>query len=217
MTRSRCFPSFDILLATLVLCSLPFSGCAFGSKMSFDATEVVVPSVSSPMSVLVWDARPYVLSGEKSPEWVGLQRAGFGIPYGVHTDSGAPLGNEFARTIASSFEKKGTTVRVVEVTPRTPTLDVVEKMVPTEGKAVLLTIREWKTDTMTDVNLHYDLTLDIFGKGSKLASKRLEKHEQLDGSVWNPVGASERVAVKKQKEKLDELFGAPEVVGALTR
>ena len=75
----------------LAICILVANGCAFGSKMSFDKTSLAVPAINSSVSVGVWDARPYVLSGEKSPQWVGLQRSGFGIPYGVHTHSGAPL------------------------------------------------------------------------------------------------------------------------------
>ena len=204
-------------LHVIAIAALVLGGCAFGSKMSFNKTEVIVPPVSEEVVVAVWDARPYVLSGDKTPQWVGLQRAGFGIPYGVHTSSGAPLRKEFSDAVVSSFTKAGSVARGVDVPDRTPDAASVARFVPSTGKTVLLEVAQWKTDTMVDVNFAYDLRLSVWNNGKQIAEERIKGDEKLDGSTWNPIGASERVAVAKQKEKLDQLFAKPAVRSALQR
>jgi hypothetical protein len=59
------------------------------------------------------------------------------------------------------------------------------------------------------------MTLRVFNNGVKVAEERVNGDEKLRGSFWNPIGASERVAVAKQKEKLDQLFGSSRVRAAL--
>jgi hypothetical protein len=183
--------------------------------MSFDKTTVAVPPSNGELSVAVWDARPYVLTGEKSPEWVGLQRSGWGIPYGVHTQSNNPLSSEFAQSILSSFGQAGGAKSSVTIPNRTSTIEAVTKMLPSRGKVLLLEISEWKTDTLSDINFSYDLKVKVLNNGALVAEERTHGNEKLKGSMWNPIGASERVAVAKQKEKLDELFSFTSIKNAL--
>lgn len=202
-------------LTGFVLLVAYLSGCAFGTKMSYDKTALAVPPVRGEVAVGVWDARPYVLSGEKSPQWVGLQRSGFAIPYGVHTQSGAPLRSEFAQAIVNSFSRSGVAARTVEIPDRMMNVAAVEKLMPSTGTGILLEIANWKTDAMTDIHFAYDMTLKVFNNGVKVAEERVNGNEKLDGSFWNPIGKSERVAVAKQKEKLDQLFASSRVRAAV--
>jgi hypothetical protein len=183
--------------------------------MSFDKTTLAVPPSNGDIAVAVWDARPYVLAGEKSPEWVGLQRSGWGIPYGVHTQSNTPLSQEFAQSILNSFRQSGVTTNSVAIPNRTPSEEAVTKILPSRGKVALLEISEWKTDTLSDINFSYDLNLKVWNNGILVANERTHGEEKLKGSMWNPIGASERVAVAKQKEKLDQLFSSASVRNAL--
>ncbi|MFN4894409.1 MAG: hypothetical protein ACK5GN_14195 [Pseudomonadota bacterium] len=184
--------------------------------MAFDKTVVAVPPASEAVSVAVWDARPYVLSGEKSPEWVGLQRSGWGIPFGVHTSSGAPLRKEFSQSIVSSFSKAGFSARDIDVPDKISDAVTVEKLASDRGKVIILEIFEWKTDTMVDVNFSYDLAVKVLNSGVKVAEERIKGDEKLDGSSWNPVSASERVATAKQKERLDDLFATQAIRDAIS-
>ena len=93
--------------------------------------------------------------------------------------------------------------------------EAVYGLIPSEGTGILLEIANWKTDVMTDVNFSFDMTLKVFRNGNKIAEERVFGEEQLDGSFWNPIGKSERVAVTKQKEKLDQLFASPRIRAAL--
>jgi hypothetical protein len=205
---------FVRLTGLLVLVAY-LSGCAFGTKMSYDKTALAVPRAQGDVAVGVWDARPYVLSGEKSPQWVGLQRSGFAIPYGVHTQSGAPLRKEFAQTIVSSFNRSGVAATTIDIPDQIANRGAVERLLPATGTSILLEITNWKTDVLADVHFAYDMTLRVFNNGVKVAEERVNGDEKLRGSFWNPIGASERVAVAKQKEKLDQLFGSSRVRAAL--
>lgn len=204
-------------LTMLSICALIVTGCAFGSKMSFDKTRLALPPSKGQVVVAVWDARPYVLTGEKSSKWVGLQRSGFGIPYGVHTASGQPLSNEFAQSIVASFNSSGTNAHSINLPPTVADRAAVIKDLPTVGKVVLLEISQWKTDTMADVNFDYALKLSVLNNGKVSVTEQLEGNEKLAGSAWNPVGKSERLAVQKQKEKLEQLFASSTIAKALAK
>lgn len=203
-------------LTGLFLLVAYLSGCAFGTKMSYDKTALAVPPIRGEVAVGVWDARPYVLSGEKSPQWVGLQRSGFAIPYGVHTQSGAPLRSEFAQAIVNSFSRSGVAARTIDIPDRMMNADAVERLMPSTGTGILLQIANWKTDALTDIHFAYDMTLKVFNNGAKVTEERVNGNEKLDGSFWNPIGKSERVAVAKQKEKLDQLFASSRVRAAVS-
>ena len=206
-----------IYRALPVLLLMTLTACAFGSKMSFDNTPLALPTTTQPIEVAVLDARPYVLTGEKSPSWVGLQRSGFGIPYGVHTKSGTPLATEFAKSISGSFTKNGAPATVTNLPPSAKERSAVVSSLPSSGRSVLLEIRNWRTDTLADVNFDFDLTLSVLKNGKTIATESLSGTEKLDGSMWNPIGASERVAVAKQKEKLDALFASQGIRAALAK
>lgn len=185
--------------------------------MSFENTPLTLPTTSEQVQVAVWDARPYVLSGDKTPSWVGLQRSGWGIPYGVHTQSGAPLASEFAKAISGGFAKNGVASSIITLPSTANDKATVLASLPSNGKVLLLELNDWKTDTLTDINFNYDLRLNVLSNGKVVTSENTKGNEKLDGSFWNPIGSSERVAVGKQKEKLDALFSLQSVTNALLK
>ena len=72
------------------------AGCAQGQKIdysgrSFEATPV---KEGQTIALAVQDNRAAIKSGEKSPDFVGKQRDGWGIPYDVRTSSGQPLSSD---------------------------------------------------------------------------------------------------------------------------
>ena len=71
------------LFAILAICILS-GGCAVGVQHSYSATDTKFDIIAdSKVAVAVHDRRPYVVSGDKAGNFVGLQRAGFGNPYDV--------------------------------------------------------------------------------------------------------------------------------------
>ena len=55
-------------------------------------------SGSRSVSIGVLDQRPYVLSGEKDPKYVGTMRGGYGNPFDLWTQSNLRLTDEMAAT-----------------------------------------------------------------------------------------------------------------------
>jgi hypothetical protein len=82
---------------------------------------------------------------------------------------------------------------------------------------ILLELYDWKTDTLTDINFDFDLRLSVLNNGKVITSETTKGNEKLDGSFWNPIGSSERVAVAKQREKLDALFSLQSIKSAVAK
>jgi len=196
----------------ITVCVL-LSSCAFGTKMSLQSTSVSVPSLGArSLQLVVIDERPEVLSGDKTPQWIGLQRAGFGIPYGVHTESGRPLAEELGNSLADSFRRSGASPHLVAV----PLRGTIESVSFSGERVLVVRLKTWKSDTLTEVHFNYNIEALVQDRSHQvLARNSVEGKESIDGSFWNPVGASERRVTAKQAEILARLVNAPQIVTAL--
>lgn len=159
------------MLATLkkmsLLCALSIlTGCAFGQKISYRGTSNfrVPDNTVSEVALAVSDKRADVVSGSHSREWVGISRPPLGIPYGVHTQSGLPLSDDFASLIQSTLAQYGVTAMVSHTEP-TENRDVVIARLNQLGstRSALITLNDWKTDSYVgvSVSLHYAVTLEV--------------------------------------------------------
>ena len=82
-------------------------------------------------------------------------------------------------------------------------------------KAVLMTLREWKSDTLFRTALHYDVLLMVLASnGDVLATKDLQGSDNLGGSI-NPSGYARYAVPEAFRRKLEELFSDPAVAQAL--
>ncbi len=147
---------------------LPLGACAVGNRYDYRGAIGGLPvSGTGSVAVEVVDARPYVVNGDKAPDFVGVQRGGFGNPFDVRTASGEPLADEMRAAIASAMQHQGFTV------------------VPLGGAAprkLELRILEWKTDVMMSMSVQYDLSLSVFdGQGALMASSTTKGEEILGG------------------------------------
>src|SRR5215468_9264272 len=128
MKRTKLVRTWVLLMAGLL------SACVYGRTIDYKApVELGTPTGSARVAVAVLDHRPYVVSGQKSPSFVGLQVAGFPNPYGllpgdVNTESGAPLASDFSSAIAKALSTKGFSVTELGVTATASTEDAVAAM-----------------------------------------------------------------------------------------
>lgn len=150
------------MVATLLLV---LGGCAIGNRYDYGSSISGLPvSGSGNLAVSVVDARPYVLSGEKKPDFVGLQRGGFGNPFDVRTGSGRPLADEMRDAIAKALQQQGFAVGGgSEAAPR----------------KLELRVLEWKTDVMMKMKTTYDLQLSIFDASGALVAQSKTKGEDV--------------------------------------
>ena len=149
-------------VATLLL---TLGGCAIGNRYDYgNAISGLPVSGSGKLAVNVVDARPYVLSGDKKPDFVGLQRGGFGNPFDVRTGSGRPLADEMRDAIAKALQQQGfAVVGGTEAAPR----------------KLELRVLEWKTDVMMKMKTTYDLQLSVFDTSGALVAQSKTKGEDV--------------------------------------
>lgn len=179
---------------------LALGACAVGNRYDYSNAIGGLPvSGKGNIAVEVIDARPYVVSGDKTPDFVGIQRGGFGNPFDVRTASGEPLAGEMRTGIANALQKQGFTV------------------VPANGTAprrLQLKVLEWKTDVMARMKVLYDLTLGILdAQGKVLATSRTQGEEVLGGGFEK---ANEGNAAKSFELRITELMRDESVRNALT-
>jgi len=202
------------LLSLLCLAAL-LGACAVGRTYSYTQANLGLSGVSSAGSVAlaVHDERPYVISGNKPEKFVGLMRGGFGNPFDVNTQSGGALALEMRDAIGKSLGAKG--VKVVPVAVASSESPARAKRALGETNArrlVLVTLREWKTDTMMNTSLHYEVKVEVMDeRGAALASNAIRGSYNLGSLGLSP---EEKVGAIFAR-KFDTLFEDEKIVEAL--
>ena len=165
------------------------------------------------IAVAALDQRPYILSGDKRENFVGLSRGGYGNPFNVRTRSGAPMAADTAAGIVRALEANGQPAQAVIVPPAEGIDGAKDRLKFTRAERQLLFIlREWKTDTLEHTGLWFDVTLDVFDEsGETLASKQISGKEVSGGSIVS----AEKDAQKWFSEKVGQLLDNRDVAAAL--
>jgi len=214
-------PAYRITAIVLfVLVAIGLSACAVGRKVDYgSAMTLPVKEGAGQLAVGVLDHRSYVVSGDKGPTFVGLQRSGVGIPYNVNTQSGRPLAADFSSAVSKALVDKGYTVTEVELAPA-DTIDAAKSKLGAvkAGRYLLLEVREWKTDTYAEAALFYGLYLDVLDEESMvIGHAETAGTNNLGGSFWDldPAASAAEVASAAFKRKMNDLFREPQIEAAL--
>jgi hypothetical protein len=192
-------------------------GCAIGNTYDYGHASVNLPvQGQSELGLAVIDQRPYVLSGDKKPNFVGLQRGGFGNPFDVKTESGRALADEMADAVASELRDNGFTV--VDLRVSSPDSKIVAEAIhnATTTRNVILTVQEWKTDAFANFGLSYDLNLEVMDESANLLAEAEVSgiKEKLGGAGFE--SANSISAANAFSSKLGLLFNDPDVMRALS-
>jgi hypothetical protein len=193
-------------------------GCGVGNQHAYH-TVVANPGVSGSgqIGVATHDQREYVLSGNKEPQFVGLQRGGFGNPFDVRTIENRPLAQDMTQALANSLKQKGFEAVVIIVAHSDTPDRVREKMAQGAApRSLLLTLREWKSDTHTNTALSYDVTLRVLDRsGQVIGERRIQGRDDLGGDFLNPHGHAREAVLRTFKAKLEELLNDENIARAL--
>ena len=204
---------------SLVLIALLVAGCEIGNKYDYDDSRgsLAYSGQGKRIAVAAWDQRPYVLSGNKQPDFVGLQRLRMGIPLDVVTASKQPLATEMTHSLVLSLAGAGFGATPVQVTPRNSEGNAVYALLSGKpARALLLRVGDWESDTYNNPKVIYDLTLNVYdGAGRKLASKNLKGSDALKGQLFNPTEKAKQIVPDAFKQKIELLLNAPEIAAAL--
>ena len=207
-------------LPVVLIMLLSLAGCAVGNRYAYnDVVADIHASGSKTVGVAVHDQRPYVRDGTKDPDFVGLQRGGYGNPFDVTTASEQPLAGDMTQTLVSSLAKKGYNAVAVEVT-KTDNGDAAwRKLIATNADLlILLTLNEWKSDTYMTTTLYYYVTMRMRDQdGKDLAEQKLKGKDNLGGDAWDPPSHAREAVPQAFKAKVEELLNNTDVAAALER
>jgi hypothetical protein len=170
---------------------LILGGCAFGNTYDFQSQNLnFKKAVSGTIAVGVHDRRSYILSGNKTPQWVGLQRDRFGIPFGVHTVSDKPLADEFSTAVSGAIKRSKVDVIQVPL-PHSMSRKKALRILAGHGaeKILYISLSEWKSRTLVRAVISYNILAEIFdNQGNLLGTKKLKGRENLGGNLIYPMG-----------------------------
>jgi len=194
------------------------SGCAIGNKHEYAGiTPDLMVTGQHTVAVIVVDNRPYVATGGKGPDFVGLQRGGFGNPFSVTTKSGKPLASDIADDVVAALNKRGLRSSGKTLPPGT-TVDGALKAAAGAGadRGLLLDIREWKSDTYNGTALIFDVEARVCdATGASLADVVKTGNQDLGSSFMDPPGHAKEAVPLAFKATMESLLNDPKVVSAL--
>jgi hypothetical protein len=181
-------------------------GCAFGQKITYSNTTADIDATGNEsVSVATLDQRPYVLSGNKTPSFVGLSRGGYGNPFDVLTPSGASLADEISESVSRSLTERGFKSSVVKVAASQSRRTAIEALVSTGAeRLVLISLKEWKTDKYIRTSLIQDVTVKILDKTGKELATASFTSDEVVGDV-----------ALAFRSKIEAWFSEPKIVEAL--
>jgi hypothetical protein len=194
-------------------------GCAVNQSFHYhDLSAPLSYKASGSIAIAVQDQRPYVVSGEKVPEYTGTLRDT--IAFDSYTESGEPFAKDVAMSVQASFAAAGFTTEVVEIAPSTSPQDAVAQLTKVKAdRYVLVTISDWAHDAFVNVGLTYDVAARVYdADGNPLAENRVNGAETYDGSLLaNPAKIGYVKLAEVWEKRFAELFNNISIASALTK
>lgn len=206
------------LVFFVACCALVLNGCAFGNTHRYhDTIASINASGTIAIGVATHDQREYVVSGRKNPDFIGLQRGGYGNPFDVSTARGNPLAEDMTQSIVNSLVKKGFKAIPVLVTHADERQSVIDKLKVAGGERLLIfTLTEWKSDTFQNTALIYDIKAEVLEQAGKtMAEKEIKGKDDLGGSFWNAPAHAKKAIPIAFREKIEKLLNSSEIEAAL--
>jgi ABC-type transport system substrate-binding protein len=202
----------------IIFLSLFLVGCAVGNTYDYGRADVdLAVRGHSELGVAVIDQRPYILSGDKDANFVGLQRGGFGNPFDVRTQSGRPLAVEMAEAMESELRENGFKVFDLQISDSGSSVIATAVRQAAKPRNVILIVHEWKTDAMMSFGLSYDLALQVLDESATLLAEAETSgiKEKLGGAGFE--SANSVSAANAFSSKIGQLFNDPDVMSALNQ
>jgi hypothetical protein len=204
---------------SVAMLALVLTGCVVGNTHTFNYLPAERTEVGHGRVVLLFavdDQRPYILKKEEPANFVGEQRNGYGMPFNVTTSDKRPFATVVQETAQRDLEAAG-----FRVTPSTTNkgTDVASSVsAANASRALMIIMREFKSDTFNNINVDYDFEAVVFDSGGKeLARNKVSGEDELKGSLMNPVKAAKQKVPAHFYSKIHSLItGDPNVMKALT-
>lgn len=208
---------FNVLVALAVMTLA--SACAVGNTHTFNYVPQERSEIGAGRVVLLFavdDQRPYVVSGDEPPFFVGEQRSGYGIPFNVTTTDKRPFAAVVQETVQRDLEAAGFSVKPITDKASANVASAVQSAAA--RRAIAVVMREFKSDTFNNINFDYDFEIVVYDEsGKEIARDRASGEEVIPGSLMNPPKAAKQKVPGEFYTKIHRLVtGNPKIVSALT-
>lgn len=206
----------DLLILGLFIIAALMSGCAGWQTYNYEASLIDIPGKPPKQRTLILsveDLRPFVLSGDKEPNFVGLQRGGFGEPWDVTTASGKPMTEDMSAAIAKGLKDDG--YIVVNIQGKH---EYLVKSANKNGasRIVVLKVFDWKSDVYMGITLHCNLHLSVFDvEGKLLAESNVKSMDKISRGSWATRSSNSHAVAEEFAKRVRYLFNKDEVQRAL--
>jgi hypothetical protein len=202
----------------IIVIALSLASCAFGNTIDYRMQPLTLAATTGKtVAVGVDDERPYVVSGEHTPEFVGVMRSGAGLPFGVHTTFKQALASDFSASILNALRANGVTASAVSIS-RSRNSEQTAKALTAAGtdRLLLVTLTDWKSDKYLATTLTCAMTAEVLNAdGNILASSHADGEETIGADMLNPVGNLERGATDAARHAIRQLLDDRKIVEAL--
>lgn len=194
------------------------TGCAMGNQHTFNYAPKDMTNMGRGRLVLLFaveDQRPYVVSGDEPPEFVGEQRNGYGMPFNVTTSDRRPFAAVVQETLERDLFANG--FRITALTAKAGDVAAAVREANAD-RALKVVMHEFKSDTYSNINFDYDFEVIVYdAAGKEIATDRAKGEEVVPGSFVNPAKAAKEKVPEHFYEKVHNLvIGNPKIMSALT-
>lgn len=175
------------LVRHLALASLLvlLGGCVAGQTLRLDYTAEPAGTRAggTPVRLAVTDKRPYVVSGEKKPSYLGKYRAGFGNTWDVHADDDVALAAKMMRDLDTELVALGFKVSNDAAASRRLAVEIVD----------------WNFDSYVNATIWYELLVTVRDNADRVLNQATVKDKvNVEGSAM--VGP--KYAVQREMPKI---------------
>lgn len=197
-------------------------GCVNALPPEQTAPQINLSLHNNKISFAVLDKRPYVVDNDKSPEFEGIIRSGYGIPYSYQTPTDQPMSEYLTQRMSIGFKSKGIETVTVKTDPKMKINKVITELSSYRNKSFLLILNEWKYDYhgFSDGSW-YDINIIVVDKsGEKLLIKNFQGKNNIPdtGTIImsaSPTAISNEMQ-KIYKQRFEQILSDAEVIKALT-
>ncbi len=122
-----------------------------------------------------------------------------------------------ADTLTESLSAAGYSALTVPLAPQGTTAGSQAQLLGSHPRrALLLTLAEWKSETLKNTDLYYDLRMYVYDSNGKLLGSRwLKGMDAMDGSFFRAKQKAAHDVPEAFRQKLQLMLDSPEIQSAL--
>jgi hypothetical protein len=206
------------LLLSLMVAAWMIAGCGNLYRINYSNIKADLNySGSQTVAVGVLDQRPYILSGENDPKYVGTMRGGYGNPFDLWTQSDLSLTDEMAATVAESLRSKGFKVLTVKSAVGKDGSSMLSEMKSSGAeRLVFMVVKDWWSNYYPasfgaeKTELIMNVELKVMDKNQRVLSS-----SRLEGIAIPPSGWPKDTIPGFYQKKMTELLNDQGIQRAL--